>query len=318
MSNTPCWKMTQWQPEIPPKDWEVLREQHREGGKVMRKSIAFTLTFTLLLLLGTSYAMSADYRIVVKTGGAKYAGSVHAEDEDGGIDGDRAQALGLGKVSPVDDTFRGELDVYLEALQSVGSQAEAHYQDSLSRLKARAADFAPMVELMYWASKSDDYFKRWALVHALGELEVAPAMRSLREIALSPVPSERAPGVLARVADREEETMIRLRAVSGLARHARRGDQEALVSLRDCLRAKDRAVRATAVYEYLEAEKHLGRNPERTKASLRRLLSKQDRWMLDLRAGNHDVEGQIPDAQDLTPQTTNRAGQEHVAPAPAE
>lgn len=245
--------------------------------------------------------------------------SVHAEDEHGGMDGDRAQARGLSEVNPVDDhTFGGELDVYLQALQSAGSQAEAHYQDSLNRLKARAADFAPMVEQMYWTAKSDDYFKRWALVHAMGELEVAPAVRSLREIALSPIPSERAPGVLARVADREEEMMIRLRAVSGLARHARRGDQEAFVSLRDCLRAKDRAVRATAVYEYLEAEKHLGRSPERTKASLRRLLSKQDRWMLDLRAGKHDVEGQIPDAQDLTSQTTNRAGQEHVAPAPAE
>src|SRR5262245_53260864 len=41
----------------------------------MHKSIASTLLFTLLLLLGASSAMSADYRIVVKTGGAKDAGT---------------------------------------------------------------------------------------------------------------------------------------------------------------------------------------------------------------------------------------------------
>ena len=66
--------------------------------------------------------------------------------------------------------------------------------------------------------------------------------------------------ILARAEDREQETLIRLRALSGLARHARRGDREALASLRQSLRAKDRAVRAIAVYEYLQAEKHLGRS----------------------------------------------------------
>ena len=41
----------------------------------MRKSIAFTLTITLLLLLGANYALSADYRIVVKTGNVENAGT---------------------------------------------------------------------------------------------------------------------------------------------------------------------------------------------------------------------------------------------------
>lgn len=235
--------------------------------------------------------------------------AIQAEDENGGLDtrfaseeetlngiGDRAQALDLGEAGSVDDG--GEIDVYLDALESTGSQAEAHYQDSLRRLKERAAEVAPMVDQMYRASETDDYFKRWKLVHVMGELDVAPAVRSLREIALSPIPRERAPGVLARAGDREQETMIRLRALSGLARHARRGDREALASLRQSLRAKDRAVRATAVYEYLQAEKHLGRSTKRTKASLRRLLSKQDRWMLDLHAGRRSVEGQIPDERD--------------------
>lgn len=256
--------------------------------------------------------------------------AIQAENEEGGPDdtrlaseektlngiGDRAQALDLGDAGSVDDG--GEIDVYLDALESTGSQAEAHYQDSLRRLKERAAEVAPLVDQMYRASESDDYFKRWKLVHVMGELDVAPAVRSLREIALSPIPRERAPGVLARAAEREQETMIRLRALSGLARHARRGDREALASLRQSLRAKDRAVRATAVYEYLQAEKHLGRSTKRTKASLRRLLSKQDRWMLDLHAGRRSVEGQIPDARDLTPEKTNRAGPERVAPMPAE
>jgi hypothetical protein len=41
----------------------------------MGKAITFTLAFILPLLLGTNIALSADYRIIVKTGGVDSAGT---------------------------------------------------------------------------------------------------------------------------------------------------------------------------------------------------------------------------------------------------
>lgn len=135
----------------------------------------------------------------------------------------------------------------------------------------------------YAALPADRHALRWAVVSTMAALEHPAAIRPLREIAASPV-RRSTPGGMD--AAREEELLMRVRAVVGLTEIARRGERPAAAALRNLLHHDESIVRETAVRGYLR----LGGDRGARAQELRTILGVGDLWMLSLREAAHPSE----------------------------
>jgi hypothetical protein len=201
--------------------------------------------------------------------------------------------------------LKKELRAHIAGAQTPGTGDAETRQTSLRRLRARAQDFTKAAREMYRESRREDYLHRWSLVHTMGELATPAAAEALAEIATSPLPAATEPGGHDS-SPNEEEGLIRMRAVSGLARLARSGDPDARAALKRCLASPDRAARATAVHEWLDSAAALGQTREDVRREIAARLTPADAWMLSLRAGRLETDGHIVPSAESAPKKRHR------------
>jgi hypothetical protein len=117
---------------------------------------------------------------------------------------------------------------------------------------------------------------RWTQVHLLADLRNDAARPALDEILSTPIPPEKAPGMIT-YSTVGEETMIRTAAIEGLTRLGAQGDREALALLRKHMGHENFSVRTAAIQGYIEAA------GEGARDELRRELPERDHSILDIR-----------------------------------
>lgn len=133
-------------------------------------------------------------------------------------------------------------------------EAEKRFDDSLAGLREDAAGSSALLSQAYFSMAEDRYYDRWAIVKTLADLESGAAYDSLRKIGMTPIPPERNMNTHL-FSTQEEEIMIRLRAVDGLAALAKRGHRAANKDLYTIAVAENlnSAVRRRAIKGYLAA-----------------------------------------------------------------
>jgi HEAT repeat protein len=153
------------------------------------------------------------------------------------------------------------------------SATDREYFQSLSELRAQP-DAANVIRETYRKTPQDQHVRRWLLADSLGGLDGPEAVASLAEIAAAPVPTPDGSAKSERVY--AEEIQIRLRALEGLGWFARRGQPDALATLRECMASPVFTVRRMAAVAYAGSP----RDPQRVREA-RAILPPADHWVTD-------------------------------------
>jgi hypothetical protein len=150
--------------------------------------------------------------------------------------------------------------------------AENAYQDSLRDLRKRGSEVIPILYHAYEQHKKTDernYFRRWALVETIRELQHDTAVRPLAQIAISRIPPERFKTDPER-SSVDEEIRIRVTALEGLGLLVQK-DEEAENTLLSLIKNQHLGIRRAAIRGYLAAAPNAHeqqRRSEKLKAEL--------------------------------------------------
>lgn len=132
--------------------------------------------------------------------------------------------------------------------------ADGRYAESLEHLRRTSAETVRLLNDAYGNIEVRRYFERWCLAKTAADLEVAEAYPLLRMIARAPIPTELHDDT-HHFSTQEEEVMIRLRAVYGLAslavRQHLKADEDLLALASDD--EVNMIIRVRAVKGYLRA-----------------------------------------------------------------
>jgi len=170
------------------------------------------------------------------------------------------------------------LRTHMKAMTGVGKDPEQKFQDaekayqaSLRELRGRAPEVIPLLAGAYNRTKESNYFRRWALVETMRELQSETAVIALAQIATSAIPQERIRTDSER-SSVDEEIRIRVTAVEGLGPHART-NKAAERTLLNLTKNPHLGIHRAAIREYLAADPNPDeqkKRSERLKASLHR------------------------------------------------
>ena len=174
------------------------------------------------------------------------------------------------------DSPRARARTAINQMMGSGPDAELNYRAALQALARDARAAVGAVRDMYRETPEDQYVDRWTQVHLLADLRNGATRPAFDEILSTPIPPEKAPGMIT-YSTVGEETMIRTTAIEGLTRLATQDDREALELLRKHMRHENLSVRSAAIQGYLEAA------GEGARDELRRELPERDHFILDIR-----------------------------------
>jgi hypothetical protein len=185
-----------------------------------------------------------------------------------------------------------------------GEDAEARYQQSLSTLRAESE--APLT--LYNAYKKlapENYFYRNLIVEALKEVRSNNALEFLREIANEKIPEDRAPEN-AELDTRQDEIMIRITAVEGIAFLAAARNEQAERTLNELISHEDLTVRQMATRGYLQSP--FGIQAEKMQ-ELRQRIPAEEHWYITAESTDikKAVHPEMPLKFDLKEHKTNQA-----------
>lgn len=182
--------------------------------------------------------------------------------------------------SPVDkfypNTPAGQrVKEHMQASMGHGEDAEAKYQESLTRLRAEPGAADALYET-YRRIPAENYVLRTMLTEGLKELRSAGALAHLHNIARERIPADARPAD-AEIDTRTDEVVIRITAVEGIALLAANRSAEADNLLLELTGHEDLTVRQMASRGYLNSP--LGNAEERLQV-LRRKLPQTEHWYL--------------------------------------
>jgi hypothetical protein len=149
-------------------------------------------------------------------------------------------------------------------------EADQLYDKSLIELRKHPDEVIKLLSEAYKNIEENRYFDRWSLVKTLGDLQITEAYSVLSTIAKSTIPGEKLKD-LHHFSTQEEEQIIRLRAVEGLAALAKQGHkwaEEDLLTLALNTDSLFLAIRKRAIKGYLSAGKDIDTRIEFLKSKL--------------------------------------------------
>jgi hypothetical protein len=193
------------------------------------------------------------------------------------------------QVFPTTETGR-LLTEHLNRLADVRPDAEQRYQASLRQLRQQAPKAIPVLFETYQKTKESNYFRRWAIVNTMKELQNDAAVSSLATIALAPIPPERWSDPES--SSRSREFIIRVTAVDGLAELAKLGNKKAEAILPRLIKHDNLSIRRRAIRGYLAA----GSDYEKRANFLKSQLPTRDHSLITLSVT--DIK-QVPHPQDV-------------------
>jgi len=164
---------------------------------------------------------------------------------------------------------------HMNASMAHGADAEAKYQESLTRLRAEPGAADALYET-YRKIPAEHYLLRTMLTEGLKELRSPAALAHLNDIAREKIPADRRPEN-TEIDTRTDEVVIRITAVEGIAILAANRSAEAENSLLELTGNEDLTVRQMAARGYLNSP--LGNLEEKLQV-LRRKLPQTEHWYL--------------------------------------
>ena len=198
---------------------------------------------------------------------------------------------------PIRDTFAGKLlKNFLEAMNSLGDEAQAIYDEKLKELSKHAEDVLVEIIRAEGAACEDDYPFRWALVHAASELKHPATLKFLRNLVFAPIPPEKSrdPHSFSTIA---EETILRTTAVEGVEYLSKAGNEDAQKTLFDFLKVPSLSVKRASVQAILATVRDKGKLEK-----LKSALPEDERFLLEIKRVDLKAVPQIEDPQkDLKP-----------------
>jgi hypothetical protein len=195
---------------------------------------------------------------------------------------------------------------HIHASMGHGEDAEAKYQESLTRLRAEPGAAEALYET-YRKVPAENYMLRTMLTEGLKELRSPGALAHLNDIAREKIPPDQRPEN-AEIDTRTDEVVIRITAVEGISILAANRSAEAENMLLELTSHEDLTVRQMAARGYLSSP--LG-NVEEKLQVLRRKLPQAEHWYLtteptDIKQVQHP---QMPENFNLEPKNPSDAPQ---------
>lgn len=154
------------------------------------------------------------------------------------------------------------LEGHLHRMVKFDRDAERNYQASLVQLRKDAVKVVPLLAAAFEKMPEKEFARRWTVMETLREMEHPSALKTLKAVALSPVPQERWTDDQER-SSQDQEVFIRATAIDGLAVLSKKGQGEALEALKGLIRNPDITLRRRAIRgilatgDYREQEKYL-------------------------------------------------------------
>lgn len=164
---------------------------------------------------------------------------------------------------------------HMHASMGHGEDAEAKYQESLTKLRAEPGAADALYET-YRKVPAENYMLRSMLTEALKELRLPAALAHLNDIAREKIPADRLPEN-TEIDTRTDEVVIRITAVEGIAILAANRSTEAENTLLELIGHEELTVRQMAARGYLNSP--LGHVEEKLLV-LRRKLPPAEHWYL--------------------------------------
>jgi hypothetical protein len=168
---------------------------------------------------------------------------------------------------------------HVRASMGHGEDAEAQYQQSLTTLRAEP-EAGQILYNAYRKVAPENYFYRNMIVEALKQLRSEGSLAYLNEIAADKIPADREPEN-AEIDTRQDEVVIRVTAVEGIALLAADSLAEAERSLRQLIGHEDLTVRQMATRGYLQSP--FGNREEKIQ-ELRQRLPQTEHWYITTEA----------------------------------
>jgi hypothetical protein len=168
---------------------------------------------------------------------------------------------------------------HMHASMGHGEDAEAKYQESLTKLRAEPGAADALMET-YRKIPAENYLLRTMLVEGLKELRSPGALNHLNEIAREKIPADRNPEN-TEIDTRADEVVIRITAVEGISILAANQSAEAERMLIDLTGNEDLTVRQMAARGYINSG--IG-NAEEKMQLLRRKLPESEHWYITTKA----------------------------------
>jgi hypothetical protein len=194
-----------------------------------------------------------DNPIEIKTGNEFLKGDKKGPG-DAGKTGPAKTAPSVFPSGPLGDLLRNHMKV----MNGVGTDPEQEYQDaekayqaSLRELREKAPEVIQLLTGAYNRTEESNYFRRWALVETMRELQSETAVRTLAKIATSAIPQERFSTDPER-SSVDEEIRIRVTALEGLGLLART-NKKAEQTLLSLIENPHLGIQRAAIRGYLAA-----------------------------------------------------------------
>jgi HEAT repeat protein len=258
----------------------------------------FTMLTGLVCLCGTAAAQS---QIPPPSGTKPIANSAVTAAANADADIGKAPRLELSLDLPDNEVGRLVRQHLTLTLTGENKNPQTYYT-SLRALQRQPEAVSAALTRAYDGLDEGRYFERWGVVQTLGSLRSQAAASALATVALTPLPPENFDVSATDRSSREDEAMIRFRAIDGLAALAADGDTKALENLRQAIKAVDFTVRRAAAQAYL----HLKPEARNDVASL---LPKNEQFILSLARGEARKDGLL-----TAPQPTKTKSALNVAP----
>jgi hypothetical protein len=179
---------------------------------------------------------------------------------------------------PIENELAWLLAQGIRAMHLAGEEGLREYAHVIRLLRTQPDGAADAGE-RWLALAQEDTMLRWSVLHVLAEIEDPRCLSAFRREALRRVPA-RVEGACEQRSDNEE--LVVVMAIEGLARLAQAGDEQALNALMEVVEGQDRTcLRQPAAAAAIAArEDFRGRVVE--------LLPEDERYVLDLRAANEE------------------------------
>lgn len=195
---------------------------------------------------------------------------------------------------------------YLRDAYTAGDEAERRIKEGGEVLRRNAPEVVEEISHVYNSAPEGDYNLRWSLTYCAARLEHPAALVFLNSVVWQPIPPERSRDIHHH-STVSEETAVRLRAVEGVERLARRGDESARGFLFDYLRSPSFSLRVAATRALLDLP-----DGEGLRARITEALPRGEDFILDIRRVDPR------DAMLVPPPLMRRAGRGPVKPSRSE
>lgn len=148
--------------------------------------------------------------------------------------GDSAKSSATPQARSLSSVPKNIADLFA-TMENIGVNAAAQERVAIDKLREAPAESVAQLKRVYEESPANLYLARWKVIEAMSQLALPESCDFLSAVASSPIVAPSEPADSHELGPRQQEAMIRERAVVGLSRLAQKGSTKAADSLEQIL-----------------------------------------------------------------------------------